>query len=57
MARITNFGREKGSLSDVIKGADVFIGVSAPGTLTGDKKPVYASKLKKQKKGYARLGS
>ena len=36
MARITNFGREKGSLSDVIKGADVFIGVSAPGTLTGD---------------------
>ena len=25
---------EKGSLADVIKGADVFIGVSAPGTLT-----------------------
>ncbi|MCC8136755.1 MAG: NAD-dependent malic enzyme [Clostridiales bacterium] len=36
MARITNFNHEKGSLSDVIKGADVFIGVSAPGTLTGD---------------------
>ncbi len=36
MARITNFGRESGSLSEVIKGADVFIGVSAPGTLTGD---------------------
>ena len=36
MARITNFGHEKGSLADVIKGADIFIGVSAPGTLTGD---------------------
>ena len=36
MAKITNFSREKGSLADVIKGADVFIGVSAPGTLTGD---------------------
>ncbi len=34
MAKITNFGHEKGSLADVIKGADVFIGVSAPGTLT-----------------------
>lgn len=34
MARITNFNHEKGSLADVIKGADVFIGVSAPGTLT-----------------------
>ena len=36
MAKITNFNHEKGSLADVIKGADVFIGVSAPGTLTGD---------------------
>ncbi len=34
MARITNQGREKGTLAEVIKGADVFIGVSAPGTLT-----------------------
>ena len=34
MAAITNFNMEKGSLADVIKGADVFIGVSAPGTLT-----------------------
>ena len=34
MAKITNFNHEKGSLADVIKGADVFIGVSAPGTLT-----------------------
>lgn len=30
----TNPNREKGSLADVIKGADVFIGVSAPGVLT-----------------------
>ncbi len=36
MAAITNFNHEKGTLADVIKGADVFIGVSAPGTLTQD---------------------
>ena len=36
MAKITNRSHEKGTLSDVIKGADVFIGVSAPGTLTQD---------------------
>jgi malate dehydrogenase (oxaloacetate-decarboxylating) len=30
MAKITNFDKEKGTLADVIKGADVFIGVSAP---------------------------
>ena len=34
MAQITNKACEKGSLADVIVGADVFIGVSAPGTLT-----------------------
>ena len=34
MAKITNRERIAGSLADVIKGADVFIGVSAPGTLT-----------------------
>ena len=36
MARISNRSMKKGSLADVIKGADVFIGVSAPGTLTQD---------------------
>ncbi len=36
MARITNAHREKGTLAEVIRGADVFIGVSAPGTLTQD---------------------
>lgn len=34
MAEITNQNHEAGPLSEVIKGADVFIGVSAPGTLT-----------------------
>ena len=34
MAKITNFNHEKGTLAEVIKGADCFIGVSAPGTLT-----------------------
>lgn len=36
MAEMTNLSMEKGSLSDVIKNADVFIGVSAPGTLNKD---------------------
>lgn len=36
MAESTNFHMEKGSLADVIRGADVFIGVSAPGTLTAE---------------------
>ena len=36
MAKITNRNHEKGTLADVIKGADVFIGVSAPGTLSKD---------------------
>jgi len=36
MAKVTNRGMEKGALADVIRGADVFIGVSAPGTLTTD---------------------
>lgn len=34
MAEVTNQNCEKGTLAEVIKGADVFIGVSAPGTLT-----------------------
>lgn len=34
MAEITNQHCEKGALAEVIRGADVFIGVSAPGTLT-----------------------
>ena len=34
MAQVTNLQKETGKLADVIKGADVFIGVSAPGTLT-----------------------
>ena len=36
MALITNRSREAGPLAEVIRGADVFIGVSAPGTLTQD---------------------
>ena len=36
MARVTNFAHESGALAQVIRGADVFIGVSAPGTLTPD---------------------
>ncbi|MBQ7463355.1 MAG: NADP-dependent malic enzyme [Lachnospiraceae bacterium] len=34
MAKLTNAGKKAGSIADVIKGADVFIGVSAPGTVT-----------------------
>lgn len=36
VANITNPDNLSGTLSDVIKGADVFIGVSAPGVLTGE---------------------
>ena len=34
MAEVTNLQKETGKLADVIKGADVFIGVSAPNTLS-----------------------
>ncbi len=36
MAKISNLDKKQGRLADVIKGADVFIGVSAPGVLTAD---------------------
>jgi len=36
MAKISNLNKKKGSLTEVIKGADVFIGVSAPRILTKD---------------------
>ena len=36
MAKITNPAKRKGALADVIRGADAFIGVSAPGVLTGE---------------------
>lgn len=36
IAEISNKENKKGSLSDVLKGADVFIGVSAPNMLTQD---------------------
>ena len=34
MAKITNSGHKAGSLADVLVGADVFIGVSAPNCVT-----------------------
>ena len=34
MAQVTNLERKAGSLADMLVGADVFIGVSAPGTVT-----------------------
>ncbi|WP_077532211.1 NAD(P)-dependent malic enzyme [Massiliimalia massiliensis] len=34
MAEVTNLSGQKGTLVDAVKGADVFIGVSAPGVLT-----------------------
>ena len=36
LAEVTNPERKSGTLADVIKGADVFMGFSAPGVLTGD---------------------
>ena len=36
MAKVTNLEKKAGSLADMLKGADVFIGVSASGTVTAD---------------------
>ncbi len=36
MAKLSNREKKQGTLAEVIRGADVFIGVSAPGTLTTD---------------------
>ena len=43
MAAISNRSMKKGNLADVIKGADVFIGVSAPGVLTAEMVKTMAS--------------
>ena len=34
MAKVTNLDKKEGSLADMLVGADVFIGVSAPGAVT-----------------------
>lgn len=34
LAKITNLDKKKGELADIVKGADIFIGVSAPNILT-----------------------
>ena len=34
MAQVTNLEKKEGTLADMLAGADVFIGVSAPGTVT-----------------------
>jgi malate dehydrogenase (oxaloacetate-decarboxylating) len=36
LAKLTNTRKIKGSISDAMKGADVFIGVSGPNVITGD---------------------
>ena len=36
MAKITNKNKKQGTLADVVKGADVFLGLSAPGVLTAE---------------------
>jgi malate dehydrogenase (oxaloacetate-decarboxylating) len=36
MAKISNLEKKKGTLAEVLKGADVFLGLSAPGTVTQD---------------------
>ena len=36
IAAVTNKDKESGSLADVLKGKDIFIGVSAPGLVTAD---------------------
>ena len=36
MMEVTNINNEKGTLSDALKGADIFVGVSAPGIVSED---------------------
>lgn len=36
MAKVTNLEHAKGTLADALKGADIFVGVSAPGIVTPD---------------------
>ena len=36
MAKLTNPDHKTGSLSDALKGADIFVGVSAPGIVTSE---------------------
>ncbi len=36
MVKRTNLAHETGSLADALKGADIFVGVSAPGIVTGE---------------------
>lgn len=36
MAKVTNLSRKTGKLADALAGADIFIGVSAPGVVTAD---------------------
>lgn len=36
MTKVTNLGHQTGSLADALKGADIFVGVSAPGIVTMD---------------------
>ncbi|MBQ8970778.1 MAG: NAD-dependent malic enzyme, partial [Lachnospiraceae bacterium] len=44
MAEVSNKNLKKGRLADVLKGADVFIGVSAPGVLTAEMVQTMADK-------------
>ncbi len=44
MAAITNSGKKTGQLVDIIEGADIFLGVSAPGVLTGEMVKTMADK-------------
>lgn len=36
MSKITNLDKKKGTLADALKGADIFVGVSAPGIVSQD---------------------
>ena len=36
IAKVSNLSKEEGTLAEVIKGKDIFIGVSGPGTVTAD---------------------
>lgn len=52
MAEVTNLEHKAGSLADMLVGADVFIGVSAPGTVTTEMvKPMNRLRLREPDAG------
>ncbi len=62
MVKISNHNKRKGTLAEMLQGADVFIGVSAPGTVTEEMvksmapNPIFVPDGKSDTGDYAGIG-